>query len=89
MAAGEDLSLEYGGETLSRYDIEREPGGDRLAWVARPRVHDSSHVPPQLRLFGLNEAGWLKELKLGECTSHKPRRPRALRKGLFPCLEAL
>src|SRR5829696_8021365 len=36
------LSLEYGGETLSRYDVEREPDGDRLARIAQPRVFETS-----------------------------------------------
>jgi hypothetical protein len=83
------LSLEYGGETLSRYDVKREPGSDRLARVARPRVFDTSHAPPQLRLFGLDETGWLKALKLGGYAPRKPGRPQALQEALFPYLEAL
>lgn len=83
------LSLEYGGETLSRYDVELDPGGDRLARVARPRVFETSHASPQTRLFGLDEAGWLKALKLGGYTPRKPGRPQALQGALFPYLEAL
>jgi len=77
------LSLEYGGETLSRYDVEREPDGDRLARIAQPRVFETSHAPPQLRLFGLEETGWLKVLKLGEYAPRKSQRPQALQEALF------
>jgi hypothetical protein len=40
-------------------------------------------------LFGLDEAGWLKELRLGEYTARKPRRPAILQEALFACLDAL
>ena len=83
------LSLEYGGETLSRYDVERDPDGDRPAKVARPRVFETSHAPPRLRPFGLDETGWLKALKLRGHAARKPGRPQALQEALFPYLKAL
>ena len=38
------------------------------------------------RLFGLDEAGWSKALKLGEYAARSPARPSALQEALFPYL---
>ena len=83
------LTLEHGGRALSRYDVERAAGTDRLASVARPRLFRTPYALIQPRLFGLDEAGWLKALKLGEYAARRPRRPESLQEALFPYLEAL
>ena len=88
------LTLEYGGETLSRYDVElAAPGSGELRSVGRARLYETSHQQsyPQLRLFGLDalgEAGWLKALKLDEYAPRRPRRPQSLQEVLFPYLGA-
>ena len=87
------LTLEYGGETLSRYDVELATGSGELRSVGRARLYESSHQRsyPQLRLFGLDalgEAGWLKALKLDEYTPRRPRRPQSLQEVPFPYLGA-
>lgn len=64
------LTLEYGGEVLSRYDVEFAAETGMLRAVRRPRLFENSHASPQGRLFWLDdtlgEGGWLKALKLGE-----------------------
>ena len=83
------LTLEYGGEALSRYAVEFLPGGTRLKGVSRPELFGSSNVPPRLRLFGLEalgEGGWLKSLKLDEYAPRDSRRPTMLQAALFPFL---
>lgn len=47
----ESLTLEYGGQTLSRYDVEFATGSEELRALMRPRLFETSYVLPQLRLF--------------------------------------
>lgn len=51
----------------------------------------TSHALPAkpLRLFALDEAGWLKALKLEGYAPRRSRKPRALQEALFPYLEAI
>jgi hypothetical protein len=44
---------------------------------------------PQLRLFALDEAGWLKALKLEGYATRRSPDPMALQEVLFPYLDAL
>ena len=83
------LTLEHEGRALSRYDVERATGTDRLASVARPRLFRMPYAAAQPRLFGLDEAGWPKALRLGEYVDRKPRWPAALQEALFAYLDAL
>jgi hypothetical protein len=83
------LTLEYGGETLSAYDVEfsRETGKPKT--VGGARLFETAYALPQLRLFAPDDAGWLKVLKL---EAYAPRRlagPMALQEVLFPYLDAL
>ena len=83
------LTLEHEGRALSRYNVERAAGTDRLSSVARPRLFRTPYAAAQPRLFGLDEAGWLKALRLGEYAARKPRRPATLQEALFAHLGAL
>jgi hypothetical protein len=44
---------------------------------------------PQLRLFALEESGWLKALKLEGYAPRRSTGPMALQEVLFPYLDAL
>ena len=66
------LTLEHEGRALSRYDVERAAGTNRLSSVARPRLFRTPYAAAQPRLFGLDEAGWLKALRLGEYAARDP-----------------
>lgn len=59
----EALTVEYEGETLSRYDVEYAPGSTELQRVSKPTLFETSFVVAQPRLFNLAEAlgeeGWL------------------------------
>ncbi len=86
------LVVEYGGETLSAYDVDLAPGGEagkKLRTVGRPRLFETSYASAQLRLFAMNDVGWLKAMKLQEYTPRRPRGPMALQEVLFPYLDAL
>ncbi|PLS87654.1 MAG: integrase, partial [Actinobacteria bacterium] len=83
------LTVEYAGETLSAYDVDLAAGTGKPHSVGRPRLFETPHTLPQLRLFALDETGWLKALKL---EAYAPRRfggPMALQEVLFPYLDAL
>jgi hypothetical protein len=65
--AAESLTLEYAGETLSRYDVQYVPDSIKLKEITRPRLFETSYMLAQFRLFDLEDAlgeGWLKALKL-------------------------
>lgn len=68
--AAESLTLEYAGETLSRYDVQYVPDSSKLNEITRPRLFETSYMLAQfIRLFDLENAlgeGWLKALKLQE-----------------------
>ncbi len=84
----ESLTLEYGGETLSSYDVELSRNTGKLKAVGSARLFETTYALPQLRLFALDEAGWLKVLKLKGYASRRPAGPMALQEVLFPYLEA-
>ncbi len=88
----ESLTLEYRGQPLSRYDVRFAVGSEELQTITRPRLFETSHVLPQLRLFGLDslgKAGWLKAMRLEGYVRRAPRRSQALQEALFACTEAL
>ncbi|MDP9477405.1 MAG: helix-turn-helix domain-containing protein [Actinomycetota bacterium] len=87
------LSVEYGGQALSSYDVSLSSGSTRLKDVTNPRLFVTRHRTPQLKLFALEDAlgegGWLKALRLEEYAARTRRRPQALQDVLFPYLDAL
>lgn len=75
--AEDALSVEYGGEALSRYEVECAPaaGASSVGGLRRVKGHtlfETSFASPAkpLRLFDLDEVlgedGWMKFLKLNE-----------------------
>ncbi len=92
--AAESLTVEHGGESLSRYEVRVEPNTGELRAVTHPRLFENSHGlrRPQQRLFALDslgEGGWLKAMRLEGYAPRAPRRPPALQQALFPYAEAL
>jgi hypothetical protein len=96
--AEDELTVEYGGEALSRYEVECEPATGvsavgRLQRVKGHTLFENSVVAPQLRLFDLGEVlgdeGWMKFLKLDEYAPRGPRRPDKLQQVLFSYTEAV
>jgi hypothetical protein len=90
--AAESLTLEHGGELLSRYDVKFVTGTEELQAVERPRLFETSRVSPQPKLFALDslgEGGWLKALMLRGYAPRSPRRLQVLQQALFPYADAL
>ncbi len=84
------LTLEYGGETLSAYDVELAADTGKPRTVGGVRLFENTYRRswPQARLFALEEAGWLKALELEGYAPRRPAGPMALQEVLFPYLEA-
>lgn len=85
----DSLTLEHESRALSRYDVERAAGSDRLVSVARPRLFQTPYALAQPRLFSLDEAGWFTALKPEEYAPWRSSDPMALQEVLFPYLDAL
>lgn len=86
----ESLTVEFDGRPLSRYRVEHVTGTDRLREVKSPILFETLYALPQLRLFELGDAEWLKALKLGEYALRRPRRPqKTLQDALFSYADAL
>lgn len=84
----DNLTVEFAGETLSRYEVAYSPAAGRLREVKRPRLFETRYRHTlQLRLFDLEdllgESGWLKAIKLYEYADRGPRRSQALQEALF------
>ena len=87
----ESLTLEYGGRTLSSYDVElsRATGKPKTVGGAKLFATPYQRSRPQPRLFALDEFGWLKALKLQGYAPRRPAGPMALQETLFSYLEAI
>jgi len=87
------LSVEYGGQTLSRYDDSLSSAATKLKDVTNPRLFVTRYRTPQLKLFALEdvlgESGWVKALRLEEYAVRTRQRPQGLQDVLFPYLDAL
>ena len=96
----DSLTVEYGGEALSRYEVECDPvaGVSSVGRLRRVKGHTlfessimSSAKP--LRLFDLDEVlgedGWMKFLKLDEYAPRLPQRPDKLQQALFSYTAAI
>ena len=68
------------------------PNTSKLLRIGRPRLLETSRVPAQPRLFGLDvlgEGGYLIAMRLERYAPRGPRRPRSLRGVLFANADAL
>lgn len=94
------LTVEYGGEALSRYEVECDAAVGvgavgRLRRVKGHTLFETSIASPEkpLKLFDLNqvlgEEGWIKALRLQEYAPRRPRRHDKLQQVLFPYTESI
>jgi hypothetical protein len=92
--AAESLTVEYGGEPLSSYEVKVDAATGELRSVGRPRLYETSHRRnwPEQGLFSLEslgEGGWLKAMKLAGYALRGPGRAQMLQQALFPYADAL
>ncbi len=84
------LTIEHGGEPLSRYEVEFTAGTEKPRALTHPLLFESTAALAEQRLFGLEtlgDGGWLKTLRLED---YAPRslRPESLQQALFAYHEA-
>lgn len=84
------LTIEHGGEPLSRYKVEFTADTKKPRALTHPLLFESTAALAEQRLFGLEtlrEGGWLKTLRLED---YAPRslRPESLQQALFAYHEA-
>ena len=85
----ENLTVEYWGEALSRYDIALHADTGKLTEVKSPQLFETAHRSRQLRLFSLADIRWLKTLRASDYAPRRTRRPQGWQDALFPYAEAL
>ena len=83
----ENLTVEYQGEALSRYEIALQAKTGKLTKVGSPQLFETAHRNPQPRLFDLAEIRWLKALRADDYAPRRPYRPQGLQESLFPYAE--
>lgn len=83
----ENLTVEYQGEALSRYEIALQAKTGKLTEVGSPQLFETAHRNPQQRLFDLAEIRWLKALRADNYAPRRPYRPQGLQESLFPYAE--
>lgn len=87
----ENLTIEYEGQLLSRYEVSYIPGSsEHFREVKSQTLFETPYVLPQGRLFELEETEWLKAVKVGEyALRRRSQRAQALQEALFSYTEAL
>lgn len=70
---GENLTLEYVDEPLSRYRVSYQPDNNHLTRVKESKLYDTPYCSPQPPLWELGDGDWLKVLRVRE---YVPRRHR-------------
>lgn len=85
----ENLTVEYQGEALSRYEVALQAETGRLREVGSPQVFETTHRSPQPRLFDLSDILWLRALRVNDYAPRSPSRRQVLQQALFPHAEAL
>ncbi len=68
---GENLTLEYADESLSRYKVSYQPDRKHLRNIAEPQLFDTPHHSLQPLLWELGDGDWLKVIRL---PGYSPRR---------------
>jgi hypothetical protein len=88
-----EMAVEYGGRTLSRYDVSFSRDAATLEAVTNPRLFATPYATTQPKLFtledALGEGGWLKALRLEEYAPRKSHRPILLQQVLFSYVDTL
>jgi len=84
----ENLTVEYRGQALSRYEIALQAGTGRLTEVGGAQLFETAHRNPQPRLFDLSEILWLRALRANDYAPRTPYRLQALQEVLFSYAQA-
>ncbi len=79
---GENLTLEYADEPLSRYQVRYQPDRKHLLDIGEKQLYDTPYRSPQPLLWELGDSEWLKVVRLPEYASRTNRQPVAVQVAL-------
>jgi hypothetical protein len=79
---GENLTLEYADEPLSRYKVWYQPDHKRLLDVGESQLYNTPHRSPQPPLWELGDGEWLKVIRLPEYAPRTTRQTAAVQVGM-------
>ncbi len=80
---GETLTVEYADEPLAQYRVRFAPDKAHLRTVAEPLLFETPYQSPQLPLWNLSDAEWLKVIRRPEYAPREPRRAALTQPTLF------
>lgn len=85
----DNLTVEYQGQALSRYEVALQEKTGKLTQVGEVQLFETAHRRAQLRLFDLADIRWLSSLRANDYAPRRSYRPHGLQEALFPYTEAL
>ena len=74
---GETLTVTYGDTPLAQYRVSYQPDAGRLRTITEPQVFDTIYHSAQLPLWDLDDAQWLKVLRVPPTQRHRRSQPSA------------
>lgn len=80
---GETLTLEYADEPLAQYTVRYQPDKAHLLAVEKPLLFETPYQSPQLPLWELSDADWLKVMRRPDYAPRATRQERVAQPTLF------
>ena len=80
---GESRTLEYADELLAQDKVRYQPDKAQLLTVAEPRLFETPYHSPQLPLWELSDAEWLKMVRRPDYAPRKARHEGSPQPTLF------
>ncbi len=80
---GESLTLEFADEPLAQYKVRYQPDKAHLLAVEEPRVFETPYQSPQLPLWELSDAEWLKVMRRPDYAPRATRQETVAQPTLF------
>ncbi|MDQ2787060.1 MAG: helix-turn-helix domain-containing protein [Chloroflexota bacterium] len=80
---GETLTIEFADEPLAQYRVRYQSDKKQLRAVTEPRLFETPFASPQLPLWELNDAEWLKVIRRADYAPRRPRQTPPVQASLF------
>jgi len=77
------LTIEFADEPLAQYRVRYQPDKKQLRVVTEPRLFETPFASPQLSLWELNDAEWLKVIRRADYAPRRPRQQPPVQASLF------
>jgi hypothetical protein len=77
------LTIEFADEPLAQYRVRYQPDKKHLRGITEPRLFESAFQSPQLSLWELDDAEWLKVIRRPDFAPRQPRQQLPVQASLF------